>query len=1080
MLLLLLVALNPAARGLAEQSSTAASTVAPAPASSQQAPDYSKEAFLVLSSESHVRFLDDGRSQQTQTTRVKMLSDAALRTWGVLAFDYASENEHLDVHYVRVLKADGVTVNTPAGNIMDLPSDVTRQAPMYSDLKQKQIPVKSLGVGDTLEFEVSHVEDKPLVPGQFWFVYSFTRSSVVLRELLEVRVPRDRQPKVVSAELKPTVSEEGSERVYRWSTAHTEGTIPEEDEPEAPEHPSVQLSTFANWEQVGAWYHDLSLPQAQVTPAIQAKADALVKGLPAGEARIQAIYDFVATKIHYVGLSFGIGRYQPHAAADVLDNEYGDCKDKHTLLAALLKAEGIESWPVLISSSTKIDADVPSLGQFDHMITLVPEGKGQLWLDTTPEVAPYGMLLKNLRDKDALALPVSGPARLIRTPADPPFPVEDHFVMKGALDGDGTFRGHGEITLRGDSEVMYRELFQSSARAKAQDLMQTISYRLGFAGEVSNVQVDDPDATHNPYRISWDYVRKKYGDWDNHRITPPTGGIPMNMVSEFKAPKTPIQVGLVGVTRYEAELTLPAGSSLEAPTDVDLKAEFAEYHAHYSVSGGKYVCERRFVVFKDKIPVDQWKPYLAFQKALLEDYNHFSVINGLADESGKPMSAEAEDLVRDAAAAVQNHQLAKAQDDLDKARKLNPHELNLNAMDGTLKMMSGHVEEALKEFEAELKDHPENLRMARYLVQLLANMHREDEAIGVDRELLKQAPNDPDATTELARLLVNKQAWKDAQPVLESAVKLRPDNGEIQVWYGQACLANGKVDEGVAALKGAAASSTDVEVLAKVASALPDAGTAAEMARETGHHAVTLMEQQTAGLTLAELTNSQLKSMVELATVWTEMSATLLKTGDLESAERYARAAWNLSEEPVAGDQLGQVLERQGKLAAALDAYMLAEARAYPVVPGLSGRLEGLRKRVELPKDTSGDSRRQMTTVDRLQGLRTIRITPPKPFSGSADFLALFENGKISDVRPMGGDPRAVALAGLLKQSGFHVPFPDDGPERIIRQGILSCSVYDTKCMLLMMLPGDATTNSRPQEMQVEKPVVIRLEKENP
>ena len=102
MLLLLLVALNPAARGLAEQSSTAASTVAPAPASSQQAPDYSKEAFLVLSSESHVRFLDDGRSQQTQTTRVKMLSDAALRTWGVLAFDYASENEHLDVHYVRV------------------------------------------------------------------------------------------------------------------------------------------------------------------------------------------------------------------------------------------------------------------------------------------------------------------------------------------------------------------------------------------------------------------------------------------------------------------------------------------------------------------------------------------------------------------------------------------------------------------------------------------------------------------------------------------------------------------------------------------------------------------------------------------------------------------------------------------------------------------------------------------------------------------------------------------------------------------------------------------------------------------
>ena len=87
----------------------------------------------------------------------------------------------------------------------------------------------------------------------------------------------------------------------------------------------------------------------------------------------------------------GIGRYQPHSATDVLSNDFGDCKDKHTLFAALLAAENIKAMPVLINSSAKIDPDVPSPAQFDHVITALPQGNGYQFLDTTPEVAPYGL-----------------------------------------------------------------------------------------------------------------------------------------------------------------------------------------------------------------------------------------------------------------------------------------------------------------------------------------------------------------------------------------------------------------------------------------------------------------------------------------------------------------------------------------------------------------------------------------------------------------------------------------------------------------------------------------------------------------
>jgi transglutaminase-like putative cysteine protease len=114
----------------------------------------------------------------------------------------------------------------------------------------------------------------------------------------------------------------------------------------------------------------------------------VTKNAPNDETKLRVLYGYVSTQFRYIGISFGIGRYQPHSAAEVLANQYGDCKDKHTLLASLLTAVGIPADPALISTSREVDADVPSPGQFDHVITAVPTEGGVVWLDTTAEVGP--------------------------------------------------------------------------------------------------------------------------------------------------------------------------------------------------------------------------------------------------------------------------------------------------------------------------------------------------------------------------------------------------------------------------------------------------------------------------------------------------------------------------------------------------------------------------------------------------------------------------------------------------------------------------------------------------------------------
>src|SRR5581483_4907154 len=149
-----------------------------------------------------------------------------------------------------------------------------------------------------------------------------------------------------------------------------------------PEPPAIQMTTFESWEQMGRWYAGLEKDRRQPTAEIRARTAELIKGKNGDLEKVEALYDYVATNFRYISLSFGLGRFQPHAAGDVLHNEYGDCKDKHTLLSSLLEAAGYHASSVLINSGRKIDPGVPSPSQFDHVFTMLPLGKDEIWMDS--------------------------------------------------------------------------------------------------------------------------------------------------------------------------------------------------------------------------------------------------------------------------------------------------------------------------------------------------------------------------------------------------------------------------------------------------------------------------------------------------------------------------------------------------------------------------------------------------------------------------------------------------------------------------------------------------------------------------
>jgi hypothetical protein len=599
---------------------TSQSAAAAAP--SAKAGDLSKEALVFDKLYTKIREEGDGTGRRQTTARVRVLADAGVKQMAVLTFTYTASNQQIDIGYVRVIKPDGTIVATPDYNVQDLPADVTREAPMYSDIHQKHVAVRGLGVGDVLEYQVMLRTTKPDVPGEFWLEYSFEKDLIVLDEQLDLDLPADKQVTVASADAQPTITTADGRKLYHWSSSNL--ARPDPDAPPKSEKkikPSVQVTTFKSWEEVGAWYDSLQKNAVVVTPAIKARADLLTKGLTSDDDKVRVIFNDVAMMIHYVALDFGIGRYQPHAADDVLANEYGDCKDKHTLLAALLKAAGIEAWPVLISSSRELDPDTPSPAQFDHVITLVKLKDKALWMDSTEEIAPVGVLVATLRDKQALAIPVGKAAYLERTPADLPYLQTSRFEINGTVSDQGAFTAQIAQNYHGDAELVLRYAFRGVPQSQWKQFVQNFSNATGFGGDVSNVVVSPVEQTAKPFQFSYGYKREKLSQWDDRRVSPPLPPVGSELVPGVKVtkPADDVDLGSPGELVYKSTMQFPKGWIVVPAQSADIVNDWAEYHAKYEFSDGVFTAERRLLIKKDKVPLSDWDKYLDFRRGIFAD-----------------------------------------------------------------------------------------------------------------------------------------------------------------------------------------------------------------------------------------------------------------------------------------------------------------------------------------------------------------------------------------------------------------------------------------------------------------------------
>jgi tetratricopeptide (TPR) repeat protein/transglutaminase-like putative cysteine protease len=1031
----------------------------------------------------HHQVQADGSGRKRIYAKVKVANQAGVTAWSTLMFPYMSAIEEVSIHQLMVEKPDGRQVKASASALEDAAPPSEIDTTILSDYRAKKIAVPALEAGDRLIYDVVFTRSASLIPGQFWFDHNFTSDAVVMHETLEVDAPSSRALNVRArrgSEVPPSPTAAGR-IVRRWTHQQMVArTPPTTDEAikalseDLKQGPDVRVSSFQNWDQLGGWFAGVIDAKTAPDESVRARARELTRGLDTPEQRLAALYSFVSTQIRYISLAFGTGRLEPRSASQVLATQYGDCKDKHVLLASLARAIDLDIKPVLISSVATLDDKIPTPSQFDHMISVrtAADTAAWHWMDSTSGALPPGVLLEPLRDKRALLVPTSpiggaatagaGAAgtsdRAARAAAIVTTPVSSSETSRITVDITSTMtldRLTSRVVRRitGDLEYALRMMVQAaSAPQTAYDEIgkeQAEEDNFGKPTTVTNTVLKD-EGLGKGVVLSYEASRPLTPTYDKAWeiwLTAPR--LQPSLMPEDTAKEVELaQLDITLTVKYE----VPANVRARPPVPVSLDREFASYTSSYKVDGQTLSQERRLRTRMKKVTAEQMDSYRAFLRAIDSDFGQKFAIDAIPRTAATPQTAD--ELGEAGYAAMQKRQYKEAIELLRRATTLDPKNKrswnNLGSSYNSLREFAS----AKEAFERAIALNPYDEYANRNLANALWGLKRTDEAIAQFKKQIEIVPLDKWSHAQLGRLYLELKRHDEAAESLERAVGITPNDGRAWFGLGTARLERNEADEAVKAFGRAAELTSTPAMWNEVAWAFAEKGVKLDVAKDYVRKAIDAINTSLQNVTLEQLVPAQVAAAEQQAHYWDTLGWIYFQSGDFVSAEKWVRAAWLLGQHPEIGEHLAMIYEKQGKRARALDLYAQSAGVGSAHKPS----------RAALERLVGADEAEMQITLARaaLVEQRTIKLPRLVPGSARADVVLLMTaDGRITQIRFVKGDERLHTPVTTLKALKAPALQPDAQTLSFARAGMIGCAP-STGCVLVLMRPADAPPPATP------------------
>jgi hypothetical protein len=616
-------------------------------AAAQPLPVYSSNTdAVVLLDETTLTVGSDGKAVEHVRHVVKILRPGG-RDDGMVRVEFDNDTKVLSLHAWSI-GPDGHEYAVKESDIVEI--GYPGQGNYYEDRRMKLANPPGRDPGGIIAWEYEQRE----APYDHEYTWFFQDDLPRVKQSLTLNLPGNYSYVSVWAHHPQEKAVDLERQRFLWEANATPG-IDLENVPMAPDlvalmgrmtvhyAPSGDAS-LGTWQGVGELFDQLARDRMAPTPEIAAKAAELTAGKTDFYDKTEAIAEFVQKQIRYFVIEKGVGGKQPHPAGEIFRNRYGDCKDKSTLLSAMLASVGIHSALVLVDSHRGfVDPSAPSaLGNHAIAAVRIPDGYDSprlrsvvttkaghryLIVDPTWEKTAFGQLEHNLQGGYA-ELVEGKESEIVQIPVLNP---ELNTIRRTAalqLQADGTLKGSYTEKRFGDLSEYRRDLY-SGADAKEQSsfLDKSLSRDLTtFA--VSDVKVENVQALNKDLITSFNLSAERYAR--------PMGSLLMvrprvlgseGLYADRKPRLVPIDLDQTMQEKDDFTIKLPEGYTLdEVPEPVKLDLGFASYESATSLDGDALHYTRTYTVRQLTLPADRYADYRKLAETISADEQNRAVL----------------------------------------------------------------------------------------------------------------------------------------------------------------------------------------------------------------------------------------------------------------------------------------------------------------------------------------------------------------------------------------------------------------------------------------------------------------------
>jgi hypothetical protein len=613
-----------------------------------------KTDAVLLYSEKTVTVVSADKIKTTVRVAYKILRPAG-HDYGVVVVSY---NAHEKITAIKgwCIPAQGKDYEVKDKDAVEVSLPKVDGSELVSDVKDKVLRIPASDPGNIIGYEYEE-EKQPYVLQDVW---SFQETSPVREAHYTLQLPQRWEYKATWLNYPEAKSAQTGSQA-QWVVSDVKGIRHEDDMPPWPGvagqmiisfYPpggAAQNKAFQSWQQMGVWYQGLISGRQDASPEVKQKVAALTASAGTPLEKMKAVAGFAQKDIRYVAIELGIGGWQPHPAAEVFTHHYGDCKDKVTLMSAMLREIGIENYYVVINSERgSVTPQTPAhMGGFDHVIiaiklpanvtdsslvaTMVHPKLGKLlFFDPTDEMTPFGQLYGPLQANYGLLVAPDG-GELIELPQLPPASNGISRTAKLSLSPTGTLSGDVNEVRVGDrasaQRWALRTVTKDADRIKPIEalLSQSLTTFQITKATIGNLQLTDKAFLYDYSLVAQNYAKTA----GNLLLVRPRvlGSRSSDLLETKEARKYPVEFEGPSRDTDTFEIKLPQGYEVDdLPPPVNADYSFASYHSKAEVDGNTLRYTRTFEVKELSVPLSKVDDLKKLYRIIANDERNTAVL----------------------------------------------------------------------------------------------------------------------------------------------------------------------------------------------------------------------------------------------------------------------------------------------------------------------------------------------------------------------------------------------------------------------------------------------------------------------